>query len=80
MKRGITAYVDYDCNNRWMLIIEKVKGKLTLAEIRETAREYCDDYYLLVIDALHEEDCDNDLFLGSQGDRVELYSVDALKK
>lgn len=32
MKKGITAYTEYDKLGHWTLIIEKEKGKLTLPE------------------------------------------------
>ena len=35
MKKGITAYSDYDVNGRWCLVIEKNKGKLTLDEEKQ---------------------------------------------
>ena len=78
MKKGIEAYVDYDKNSRWRLIIEKKRGRLTLDEIKETAREWEWDYYLLVLDCFHDE---NDCQYEEQppvGDRVELYRTDLL--
>jgi hypothetical protein len=55
MKRGIEVHSDYDRSGRWHLIIEKKKGKLSLDEIKECAREYELDYYLLVLDCIHDE-------------------------
>lgn len=77
MKKGITAYPDYDRSGRWVLKIEKAKGKLTLEEIRETAREYEYNFYLLVVDAYHDPE---DVQYGEQdkGDLVILYCSDAL--
>ena len=78
MKKGITAYSDYDVNGRWCLIIEKNKGKLTLDEIKEAAREHEWDFYLLVLDCYHDEDIQ---FLEAPaGDKVTLYRTDALNE
>lgn len=79
MKKGITAYADYDRTGRWCLIIEKQKGKLSLDEIKETAREHEWDFYLLVLDCYHEQDelqYDEDV----AGDCVTLYRTDLLKE
>ena len=78
MKKGITAHTQWDKTGRWQLVIEKKKGRLTLEEIKETAREWEWDFYLLVLDCFHEE---NDVPYGydaPQGDRVELYRTDLL--
>lgn len=75
MKKGITAYSEYDRCGRWMLIIEKQRGKLTLEEIKSTAREYEWDFYLLVLDCYHDE-YDDQYTTNPDGDRVELYRTD----
>jgi hypothetical protein len=75
MKKGIEAHADYDKNGRWRLIIEKKRGRLTLEEIKETAREWELDFYLLVLDCFHEEDVQYCYDL-PKGDRVELYRTD----
>ena len=77
MKKGIEAWPDYDKTGRWKLIIEKKRGRLTLEEIKEAAREWELDYYLLVLDCFHDPD---DIQYGEapQGDRVELYRTDLL--
>lgn len=75
MKKGIEVYSDYDQTGRWRLVIEKKKGKLTLEEIREVAREWEYDFYLLVLDCFHEEDIQYDYDL-PKGDRAELYRTD----
>lgn len=54
-KRGIEAHTDYDSEGRWQLIIEKKRGKLTLGEIKATARDWEWDYYLLVLDCFHDD-------------------------
>lgn len=75
MKKGIEAHTGYDKSGRWKLIIEKKKGKLTLDEIKEAAREVEWDFYLLVLDCYHDEDIQ---YADSEpiGDRVELYRTD----
>lgn len=79
MKKGIDVHVDYDQNSRWRLIIEKKRGKLTLDEIKEAAREWELDYYLLVLDCYHDE-LDEQLYCTNEpvGDRAELYRTDLL--
>lgn len=56
VKKGIKVYTDYDQDGRWRLNIKKQRGKLTLDEIREAAREWEYDYYLLVLDCYHDPD------------------------
>ena len=75
MKKGIEVYTDYDKTNRWRLVIEKKKGKLTIEEIKEAAREWEYDFYLLVLDCFHDEDVPYGYDL-PKGDRVELYRTD----
>lgn len=77
MKKGISVRADYDRNNRWILIIEKKKGRLTIDEIREAAKEWELDYYLLVLDCYHEEE-DIQYFDDDEGDCVTLYRTDLL--
>lgn len=73
-KRNIEVWSDYDKGGRWCLKIEKIKGRFTLDEIIEAAREYELDFYLLVIDAFHEE---AEQFGEVQtGDFVTLYRTD----
>lgn len=73
MKRGIKVRPEYDKSGRWMLIIEKKRGKLTLDEIKEAAREWEWDYYLLVLDCFHDPDEVQYDYDEPQGDRVEIY-------
>lgn len=75
MKKGITACPEYDRKGRWMLVIRKQRGELTLEEIKSAAREYELDYYLLVLDCYHDE-YDSQLAEEPDGDRVELYRTD----
>lgn len=76
MKKGITVSAEYDKSRRWCLVIKKQRGKLTLEEIKECAREWEWDCYLLVLDCFHEEfdlQYDEDL---PKGDKVVLYRTD----
>ena len=79
-KTNIEAYVDYDKTGRWRLIIEKKRGKLSLDEIRETAREWEWDYYLLVLDCYHDPYDIQYIEDPPPGDRVELYRTDLLNE
>ena len=78
MKKGISVSAEYDVNHRWCLKIEKQRGKLTLDEIKECAREWEWDFYLLVLDCFHEE---YDIQYGAdltKGDMAVLYRTDLL--
>lgn len=55
MKRGIEVWPDYDRTNRWCLRIKKAKGRFSLDEITDIAREYEADFYAVVINAMSEE-------------------------
>lgn len=74
MKRGIETHSDYDNQGRWMLCIEKARGKFTLDEIIEVAKEWEEDIYALVIKALDME------YEETAGDYVELYRLSDLMK
>lgn len=65
---------DYDKNGRWCLKMQKARGRFTLDEIIEAAKEYEWDFYLLLIDAYH----DNEEQFGQaqEGDFVTLYRTD----
>lgn len=78
MKKGIEVWPDYDRTGRWVLNIEKKRGKLTLEDIEDAAKEYEEDVYLMVINCLdvcegvqYDED--------PEGERVQLYRSDALR-
>lgn len=74
MKKGTEAWTEYDANGRWCLKIKKEKGRFTLDEIIQVARDWEMDFYLLVIDAFHEE---TEQFGEVQtGDFVTLYRTD----
>ena len=76
MKRGIEVWPDYDTSGRWCLKIKKSKGKFTLDEIVQAAKEWEIDFYLLLLDAFHDES-DNEQFGEVQtGDFVTLYRTD----
>lgn len=77
MKKGISAHADYDRSGRWYLEVEKAKGRLTLDEIREAARDYEADHYLLHIDALHDQ-YDMQYDEETIGDIAVLYRSDVL--
>ena len=74
MKRGIETHTDYDPQGRWMLCIEKARGKFTLDEIIEAAKEWEEDIYALVLKCLDGE------WEETQGDYVELYRLSDLDK
>lgn len=79
MKKGITCRPDYDRTGRWCLIVEKKKGRLTLDEIKEAAREWEWDFYLLLLDCFHDTE-DDGLNEPPQGDLVILYSAGSLRE
>lgn len=80
MKRGIEVRTNYDANGRWCLKIKKSKGKFTLDEIIQAAKEWGVDFYLLLLDAFHDES-DNEQFGEVQtGDFVTLYRTDLFYK
>lgn len=67
---------DYDKSGRWCLKLKKAKGKFTLDEIIQAAKEWEVDFYLLLLDAFHDE-ADNEQFGELQtGDFVTLYRTD----
>lgn len=55
MKRGIEVWTEYDREGRWCLKIKKSKGKFSLDEITDIAREYEEDFYAVIINAMSEE-------------------------
>lgn len=74
MKKGIEVWSSYDKQGRWCIHIKKAKGRFTLDEIAETAREYEQDFYLLLIDAYN--DTEGQLPEETAGDFVTLYRID----
>lgn len=79
-KRGITVHSDYDKSKRWCLVIEKKRGKLTLDEVREAAREWELDFYLLLLDCFHEGDDIQNYDTSLEGDYAVLYRTDLFYK
>lgn len=77
-KKGIEWHTGYDKSGRWCLTVEKKRGKLSLDEIREAARECEWDFYLLVVDAFHEEFDEQFGDNRREGDFVTLYRTDLL--
>ena len=55
MKKGIEVWPDYDETGRWCLRIKKSKGRFTLDEIIETATEYEQDFYAVIIKAVDDD-------------------------
>lgn len=75
MKKGIETYSDYDdAQVRWKLCIRKARGKFTLDEIVEAAREWEEDIYALVLKCLDGE------WEETQGDYVELYRLSDMER
>lgn len=74
MKKGIEIWSDYDKSGRWCLRIKKTKGRFTLDEIAEAAKEWEMDFYLLLLDAFHEEE--EQFGQVQTGDFVTLYRTD----
>lgn len=76
MAKNIESWTDYDRAGCWQLHIKKKRGKLSLDEIRETAMEWDQDFYMLVIKAL---DLEMDQYYDTEdldGDYVTLYRAD----
>ena len=76
MNRNIEIWSDYDRAGNWQLHIRKKRGKLSVEEIRQTAMDYEQDFYMLMIKALDEDmsqyfDTDD-----IDGDFVTLYRAD----
>lgn len=71
-EKGTTVESGYDAEGRWHLKLRKAKGKFTLDEIIEAAKEWEEDYYAVIIKAMSDETAqyyDDDL----EGDYVTLY-------
>ena len=77
MKKSIEVWPSNDAQGNWMLCIKKARGKLTLEEIIQAAKEYEEDYYMMplkCIDGDMLQYFDDDL----ASDYVELYSAQAV--
>jgi hypothetical protein len=79
MKKSIEVHAECDEKGRYMLVITKKRGRLNLEEITEATREYGEDYYLLLIDAYHDDDIQYDGGMQNDGDMVTLYEYSKLK-
>lgn len=73
MRKGIEAWADYDESGRWCLRVQKAKGKFTLDELTEVAKEWEEDMYAVIIKAISGdmEQYYDDVDMG--GDYVTLY-------
>lgn len=79
MKKGLSCESTYDAAGNWMLIVRKERGKLSLEDIREAAREYEEDYYALILKCMGDEVSqywEDDLC----GDVAELYRATEMLK
>lgn len=79
MKKGVSCETTYDAAGNWMLIVRKERGKLTLEDIREAAREYEEDYYALILKCMSDgtsQYWEDDL----RGDVAELYRATEMLK
>lgn len=56
MKKGTTVESGYDVEGRWHLKLRKAKGKFTLDEIIEAAKEWKEDYYAVIVKAMSDEE------------------------
>lgn len=74
MKKGIEVWTSYDSAGHWMLNVQKSKGHFTLDELVSIAREWEEDFYVLIINATYTED---EPFAG---DFVQLYRAEELFK
>lgn len=80
MKKGINVHADYDGNGRWRLNIDKQRGRLTLDEIMDAAREWEWDYYILILDCFYDPDDFQFVLDEGTGDHVELYRTDLFRE
>lgn len=76
MKKGIEVWQDYDSAGNWVLHIKKQRGTLSVEEIRQTAMEYAQDFYMLMIKAFDEDLGQYYATDDIDGDFVTLYSAD----
>ena len=79
MKKGVSCEITYDAAGNWMLIVRKERGKLTLEDIGEAAREYEEDYYALILKCMSDDTSkywEDDL----RGDVAELYRATEMMK
>lgn len=55
-EKGTTVESGYDVEGRWHLKLRKAKGKFTLDEIIEAAKEWEEDYYAVIVKAMSDEE------------------------
>lgn len=72
MKKGVTIWSDYDANNRWCLRCQKKRGRFTLDELTELAKDWEQDFYAVIIKAM-DEDMEQYFDVRDDGDYVTLY-------
>ena len=76
MKKGIEVSSDHDKQGRWCLRVRKARGRLTRDEIEEAARDWEWDFYLMLIDAYHCDEDEQQFTESQSGDIVTLYRTD----
>lgn len=82
MKRGITVRGDYDFHDRYVVVVEKARGKLTLDEIEDALRTndrgaFCGNYVIML--RCGESTIGGsgwDIYEDLKGDTVQVYPVD----
>lgn len=78
MKKGIEVHSDYDRTGKWCLVITKKKGRFTLDEITEAAREWEWAWYLMPLNCAGDEELQYDE--DDEGDCVTLYRMEDYNK
>lgn len=71
-KRGTEVWADYDANNRWCLRCQKKKGRFTIDELIELAKDWEQDFYAIIIKAI-DEDMQQYFDVDDDGDYLTLY-------
>ena len=72
--KNYDVWPDRDAAGAWCLHIRKKRGKLSLDEIREVAKDYEQDIYALIVKAM---DFDMEQYIEDlDGDFVTLYRAD----
>lgn len=71
MKKGTEVWSDFDRTGRLCLHAKKAKGRFTLDEIVDIAREWEENFYAVIINATAGDEDEN-----FAGDFVTLYSAE----
>lgn len=71
MKKGTQVWSDFDHTGRLCLRAKKTKGRFTLDEITDIAREWEENFYAVIINATAGDEDEN-----FAGDFVTLYSAE----